>query len=227
MIIEFTGLPGSGKSYISRLTGEKLREAGKKVTEPSRIIGHSPALPRMVSKLFHAFLFILLHPFLSAGIYHSVNATGQKSLSSLIKSLLNIYFLLNLVLRYRNSRSIVLLDQGLVQGAASVVYGASGALPGFFEKIPLPDMLIRVHVSPETAVSRLAARKRGGGSRVEKDPVNGLKQFGAALERVEEILLKDVPVVITVDNEDNNPVDLINRLCRDILDSMGKKGKKQ
>ena len=225
MIIEFTGLPGSGKSYISRLTGEKLREAGEEVEEPSRTVGHAPSLPRVAAKLFHSFLFVFLHPVLAVEIFHSVAITGQKKPSYLIKSLLNIYFLLSLMLWHRNSRSIVLLDQGLVQGAASVVYGASGALPGFFEKIPLPDMLIRVHVSPETAVSRLAARKRGGGSRVEKDPVNGLKRFGAALERVEEILLKDVPVVITADNEDNNPVDLINRLCRDILDSMGKKGR--
>ncbi len=219
MIIEFTGIPGSGKSYISRLLGEKLQEAGEKVSEPSRIIGHAPALPRMTFKLLYTIHFILLHPLLASRLVSSIIRSGQRSPSDLIKSLVNILFLLGLVNRHRNSRGIVLLDQGLVQGLASVAYGASDELPFvFLEMVPLPDALIRVRVSLDVAVSRLSTRKTGGGSRVEKAPEDELKRFGAVLENVEARVLRNISVVIKADNEDNTPDRLINSLCKEILE---------
>ena len=223
MIIEFTGLPGSGKSYLSSLLADKLCKDNTKVAEPSRSIGHAAALPRLTAKLCCVLIFLITHPLQFLQTVRAVSRTRQNSFSNLIKSILNILFIRGLMVLYGRSRHIVILDQGIIQGCGSVFFGGSVPLEDkFLNSLPLSDMVIRVTVPLKTALSRLALRQSGGGSRVEASPEEGLRRFVSALDSVEKYFSGLVPVVMDAVNDDNGETAVIEGLKKLILEKLNK-----
>jgi dephospho-CoA kinase len=183
MTIELIGLPGSGKSHISRLLAGRLCQAGLPAEEPTRIIGHSSGLKRIASKSGYVLLFLLYHPLLTVRTKLAVARTRQSSCRNLFKSLFNMLFIHGLLLTSCRRNRIVLLDQGVIQALASVHFGSLRRLPeSFLASLPVPDLVLRVIASPGTLVARLTSRAAGGGSRVEADPGAELPRFEAALE---------------------------------------------
>ena len=188
MTIELIGLPGSGKSHISRLLAARLREANLPANELTRTIGHRTGLKRIAAKSGFTLIFLLFHPLLAVKTLLAVARTKQSSCRNLFKSLFNMLFIRGLLSTLRNRDRIVLLDQGLIQALASVHFGASRGLPAsFLASLPPPDLVIRVVASPGTLVSRLTARTEGGGSRVEENPATELPRFEAALESLDGV----------------------------------------
>ena len=186
--IELIGLPGSGKSHISRLVAGRLRQAGLPAEELTRSIGHSPELKRIASKSGYALIFLLLHPLLAARTLSAVVRTRQSSLRNLLTSLFNMFFIRGLLLSRERRQGILVLDQGLIQALASIHYGSVRRLPeSFLAALPAPDLVVRVAASPRTLVERLAVRASGGGSRVETDPAAELPRFAAALESLVDV----------------------------------------
>jgi thymidylate kinase len=193
MIIELIGLPGCGKSHISALLAERLRSAGIPVSEPSRRIGHSRTLPRLAAKSVCALAFLLLHPIRTSRTAVALVRTRQTSPKNLAKSLFNLLFVRGLLVLFARKNRAVLLDQGLVQGCASVHFSASRQLPAnFFASLPVPDLVLRIRPDRETIIRRLGERVTGAGSRVEADPAAQLSRYAEALES-----LSDRPPLIT------------------------------
>ncbi|WP_319559859.1 AAA family ATPase [Marispirochaeta sp.] len=183
MTIELIGLPGSGKSHISALLAERLRNSGIPVSEPSRRIGHSRTLPRLAAKSACTLIFLLLHPIRTFRTALAVARTRQTSPKNLVKSLFNILFIRGLLVLFARKTRAVLLDQGLVQGCASVHFSASRQLPqGFLASLHAPDLVLRIRADRETVIRRLGERVLGAGSRVEADPAAQLSRYAEALE---------------------------------------------
>lgn len=183
MTIELIGLPGSGKSHISRLLAEYLRQAGLPAEELTRSIGHSSGLKRIASKSGYVLLFMLFHPLLTARTKLAVAHTRQSSCRNLFKTLFNMLFIRGLLLTSRRRNRIVLLDQGPIQALASVHFGSLRRLTkSFLASLPAPDLVLHVTATPGTLVARLTSRAAGGGSRVEADPTAELPRFEAALK---------------------------------------------
>ena len=183
MIIELIGLPGCGKSHISVLLAERLRNAGIPALEPSRRIGHGRPLPRLAAKSACALAFLLLHPINTIRTVLAVAHTRQTSLKNLAKSKFNLLFVRGLFVLFQRKNRVVLLDQGLVQGCASVHFSASRPLAQvFLASLPVPELVLHIRADRETVIRRLGKRVTGAGSRVEENPIAQLSRYAEALE---------------------------------------------
>ena len=183
MIIELIGLPGCGKSHISVLLAERLRNAGIPTSEPSRRIGHGRLLPRLAAKSACALAFLLLHPINTIRTVLAVAHTRQTSLKNLAKSLFNLLFVRGLLVLFQRKNRVVLLDQGLVQGCASVHFSSTRQLPqNFLASLSVLELVLHIRADRESIIRRLGARVTGAGSRVEEDPAEQLSRYAEALE---------------------------------------------
>ena len=204
MIIELIGLPGCGKSHISVLLAERLRNAGIPASEPSRRIGHGRPLPRLAAKSACALAFLLLHPINTIRTVLAVAHTRQTSLKNLAKSLFNLLFVRGLFVLFPRKNRVVLLDQGLVQGCASVHFSASRPLAqGFLASLPVPELVLRIRADQETVIRRLGKRVTGAGSRVEENPAEQLSRYAEALESLTDRPPLEVAEIIEIWNNGN------------------------
>ena len=64
VILEFFGMPGSGKSTVSHLLAERLRGNGYTVIEPSWLIDNKKSkVKRLCKKMLLAIIYELCNPF--------------------------------------------------------------------------------------------------------------------------------------------------------------------
>ena len=209
MIIELIGLPGCGKSHISVLLAERLRNAGIPASEPSRRIGHSRTLPRLAAKSACALIFLVLHPIRTIRTAFAVARTRQTSLKNLVKSLFNLLFVRGLFVLFPQKNRVVLLDQGLVQGCASVHFSACRPLAqGFLASLPVPELVLHIRADQETVIRRLGKRVTGAGSRVEENPAEQLSRYAESLESLSDRPpLKVAEIIEICNNGDGKNLD--------------------
>lgn len=204
MVVEFFGLPGCGKTFISSEVASLLAERGVSVEEPTRVLARRTAPLRIAAKLCLALRFSMRHPVESARLLGAVSRTRQHSAGDLVKSLFNLLFVLGLLRARRNRRRVVLLDQGIVQACASVRFGASRELPAaLFSLLPAPEVAVRVTAEEATVARRLRGRGTGE-SRAEADPAAALPAFAAAFRELEESsLMSRVRFRLQITNEES------------------------
>jgi peptidoglycan/xylan/chitin deacetylase (PgdA/CDA1 family)/broad-specificity NMP kinase len=142
MIIELSGLPGSGKTALA----EAMRARGA-VLVP---------LPSRGRLLLNAGLFWFLHPCLAMMLLVHVLRTAPRGV--LYELLVNGYA--GYAARYRQAYALscagatTVLDQGFFQLAVSL-----GKLPAsILKKLPKPDVLVIVEVDASVREARMAAR---------------------------------------------------------------------
>jgi len=212
MVIEFVGLPGSGKSTIAKLVHENLAQKGMKVESPTYHVTHElGGGRRKAEKFVSAMTFILSSPGLAWSFLAFICSTKQARASDTAKLWLHMAFLAG-VIRDRNN-CYLLLDQGPVQGCASVGYRAqvpvnwNRALSILERGGLLADVVIVVDTTPETALRRLSGRTIRQ-SRAEGDDIQDIYRFATVIE---EILysfdeLGSLPRILRIQNRDaTNP----------------------
>jgi thymidylate kinase len=186
MLIEFFGLPGSGKSTMSRLVADLLLKRGLAVEEITYDLDHKrPRVERLLVKISHLLQYAATHPrYVLSGLAQVV-ATRQRSLLDLGKSVFNWMFIASIASRTQSSHTITLLDQGVAQALWSIRFAARQQnslelLLAEAERAPLrPDLIICVRANFQTIGDRLAARAR----RVSR--LDALGQDYKALQRAE------------------------------------------
>jgi thymidylate kinase len=148
-IIEFTGLPGAGKSTIARAFRPLLAEArGPQVPPASR---------RGSARVYGA----------AASLFLSVRPLAVNDLHRCLK-IIEAYNV------YRDGLGVpLLLEQGLIQRLWSALADRMGYSPnkleafvGILGEAP-PDVIVWVKTAPQTAAQRIIARPRGN-SRYER-----------------------------------------------------------
>jgi hypothetical protein len=167
MLIEFFGLPGSGKSTFSRLVADLLLKRGLAVEEITYDLDHRrPRVERLLVKLSHLLRYAAAHPRYALSDLARVVATRQASLRDLGKSIFNWMFIASLASRKRSSHSITLLDQGVAQALWSIGFAArqQNSLDLLLAEPKRaafrPDLIICVRSNLQTIGDRLAARER-------------------------------------------------------------------
>lgn len=171
MFVEFFGLPGCGKSTVSHLLAERLREEGFNVSEPSYCIDHQKPIWRKVRKLLLGFYYYILYRELYDAIKEIVRKNGYKETEAFTQ----IVNIMQKVVAYRKCRDvqIVIWDQGLVQAAISLsLLGYVNAennlrkLIGFISP-PVRTHNVLIDIDENLAIHRMAMRTSND-SRVEK-----------------------------------------------------------
>ena len=187
LYIEFYGLPGCGKSTVSHLLAERLREDGIKVAEPSFGIDHQKPLCRKIRKLIWGLYYYTFYRSLYNAVNELVSKNGYKETEAFSQTV-NI---MQKVAAYRKNSEdqIVIWDQGIVQAAISLsLLGIVEANYNLHELIDLLPPSIRTHnvlidIDEQVALQRMSMRSSND-SRVEK--VKDGKQKSILLHRFQK-----------------------------------------
>ncbi len=161
-IVEFYGIPGSGKSAVSHLAAEELRKLGYSVEEPTYTADHGySGAGRKLHKAFLAAKYAVRHPGCFSRI-RSLAVENGYSGSELMSQLINILYKICFY-DIRKSDYIV-FDEGLIQSSLSLAQnGAAGGSENYGKLLEIigSDFEITrifIDVEPETAIRRMAER---------------------------------------------------------------------
>ncbi len=170
VIVEFSGIPGAGKSSVAHAVAAALATTGHSVDEPLSLVSPSLARSRrLLRKLRLAAFETLTHPVSSGTLAIAVARSGQ-SMSDFVHRAQNWLVVRALFRRSRRRSGVHLFDQGVVQELCSIGYrgdwrvALQGAAPGADDLAP--DLIVRV-TAPVDAVQRRLAARAGTQSRLE------------------------------------------------------------
>jgi len=205
IIIEFVGIPGVGKSTLSRRTAAVLTREHPQVSEPVRLIDDRTSLHRVLSKGRFVIEHVLRHPRTSLSVTHMLLNTNQSSTTDQVRVSFNLQYISGVVARARSNHGVTLLDQGPYQGIWSVGLRSSSDWDALFNRFDqvlsctAPDLVVCVDAAPETVAKRLDNRLCGD-TRLSADS----SQFNRAIEgydRLKSYLATADCRTITVTNE--------------------------
>ncbi|MGH8598868.1 MAG: hypothetical protein ACREXT_19650, partial [Gammaproteobacteria bacterium] len=210
MLIEFLGLPGCGKSTLSRRLAELMMEQRFVVDETTYDLDHRRRkLGRRCAKLAYLSSFAARNPRSVLSNLLAIARTRQSSLADLRRAGFNWVSILSVVARRQSPSIITVLDQGIAQAIWTIGFAAQRG--SWLELLPtrnkqaaaMPDLVVRVRADFATIGDRLGARKR----RVSRMDAVG-RDF-EAIRRAENVVdlivsrLQAIGVpVIEIDNND-------------------------
>lgn len=164
LVVEFLGLPGVGKSSVSRRVAEILAERGLRVAQPTYSLDHGPGkLERSLRKSLCVVAEVLSHPRYLLRSARALRATRQESAAVHLKMLFN-WLLVSYLMRRAHRRSgIHLHDQGLFQGLWSIGLGSeTGSLRRMglelAPSVPAPSLVVIIEADLQAVERRLGAR---------------------------------------------------------------------
>jgi hypothetical protein len=213
-ILEFVGVPGSGKSTISQLVVEALIDSRNCwFSEPTRVIGDLPFPYRLASKL----------PYAGYGATHELalmrwyaSHANAVSLNTLL--LFNWLFVRGVVEWNVSKKRAIALDQGLIQALWSVFLSESEHTVSFFRRRLLEvyprtsSLIVCAEVLPQTANSRLASlvdnQSRVGTDRTASFDTNASWQAYQSTKQVVHELVDSRPRTRMMTLQNNNRGDL-------------------
>jgi thymidylate kinase len=208
VLVEFFGLPGSGKSTMSRVVAEALRQKGCAVSELTYDIDHQRSTTRsQLLKLSHIAPYAAAHPGRAVSDMARVAATRQATMRDLAKSIFNWTFISSLAVRKRSPHGVLLLDQGVAQALWSVGFAARDQswLDLLDTSAPAlrPDLVIHVRADLRAIGDRLDRRQRhasrmDGRGRDHRALARAARRAGAVLARMRAAGVE----VVEVDNSD-------------------------
>lgn len=174
-VLDFFGLPGCGKSTVSHLLAEKLREKGYKVFEPSYGLDHNLSCnKRKLVKLGQYISYSLIHPVKSCKVSKLVKNSGYGEFSQVLSQRINITT--KLVALKKTGLDYIIFDEGFGQAAISLSFnnGICGNVASNYESIieihgnAVDLKLVYLKAEIETALNNMKIRA-GRDSRVDAE----------------------------------------------------------
>ena len=121
VVLDYYGIPGSGKSTTSHALAEKYREEGKSVIEPSyNYDHHGSGITRKLRKLAVTILFGVRSPRRFVSVYRLGKLNGYTLSSGLFNQMVNIITKIYAIEQYNEHYDYIIFDEGLVQAAISL-----------------------------------------------------------------------------------------------------------
>ncbi len=180
MIIEFAGLPGSGKSYLAEALSQLLVSMGHRVSMPGWHLSRLPSVLRLPAKLWFCMALCLRDPVRAHALWEALGRIIDNGINIRTKLFIASALPMFWYTGRAAKQGYLVLDQGSVQALASVAFRNDQArLEGLAVLLPAPDILITVAAAEEEISSRLAAGRTGGVSRAEDQA--GRADFASAL----------------------------------------------
>jgi thymidylate kinase len=218
LAVEFLGLPGSGKSTLSRRVAEHLLRQGRPVEQPSHALAHGISrAERLARKSARVAREALCHPADALRALGAMRGT-QRRTGDYVRMAFNWLLVADLLRRRPAGGGIHLHDQAVLQALWSIGFGG---VPGaarrvaarLGDRVPRADVVVIVRVSREAMLRRLAGRVDRD-SRLDEaagDP-DAVRRASEQLEEVLAILegwrgAARAPRVIEVDNESDASLD--------------------
>lgn len=173
--IEFSGIPGSGKTYLCSLLAERLRVQGIKVVTSPVGLSKRHFLIRVLYKAGPVVAQIIQHPVWTTQVIYTIVASRQSSIKSFLRSFFTIIQVTGTIRKHKKKDICLLLDQGSVQALFSLLYDAKNIPVRDSERIlPIPDILLETDSPDPVLLNRLESRTRPE-SRAELEGAAGLQ----------------------------------------------------
>ncbi len=206
-VIEFTGIPGVGKSTLSRRTAAMIASEYPRVMEPISRNEDRSNLYRILSKGRYAAESTLRRPRTTINAIRDIRATEQPTTIDFVRVAFNFQYVAGVVTRARSTACITLLDQGLYQALWSIGLCSPADWSNLFDRFEnllsrtAPDLVVLVEAEHETITERLRSREDGDTRFAPDSP-----QFNRGVEGYEYIKEHlrsndDAPPSIVVENE--------------------------
>lgn len=205
VVVEFVGLPGVGKSYITRLVVARLAERGVAASSQALQINHElEPWRRVLHKVALCAGEFLRDPAGAARAVRTLARSDQESRVDVARLSYNWLFLSGLIRRARGRGGVEILDEGMIQLVWSIAFaGGEGAvrdcaavlLADPARAVALPDVVVLVDAPLDRVGERLAERGTRA-SRVDRMGPAERRQAlvrGAAL--LDEIVSDDTRLV--------------------------------
>jgi hypothetical protein len=191
-LVEFAGLPGSGKSVVSQALAAFLAASGTRVTTPSHELDHRlPTSRRLARKLSYAATGAIRRPDRAVGWIGAVARSRQFNLSALLSASTNWLYVAESIRRRNAEPGVHIFDQGLFQALWSLGYEAAAldaAWPELVARLTeaLPPRLLVVIVEANVSLIRGRIEHRtDGASRLDRDL--SLRTWDLSLERAQAV----------------------------------------
>lgn len=220
IIIDFFGLPGSGKTTIAHFLSSKLREDGFQIQENIYEINNDySSVKRLVVKIWYTFCFTIKNFSYLRTLFSMLGNGAFRNRKEAIKQWINICFVLSIINKVKKQDYIV-ADQGIVQAAISLTIHCEKAnlvdvVRKLCEKVTVPILFVNIVADFSTNLTRLQIRKDGK-SRVdfEKDDSKKKIQMQEIKLRCDEIT-KSFECIIVDNNsqsDTNNYGDILKTI---------------
>ena len=217
-LIEFAGLPGSGKTTIvNRLASDLLFERETVYTRNKMMADDKSAMARHAVRARYVLRGLMTRPGLFLGALRLIRQDGQASLLSLAKVCWNFWCVLGWYLWLgRHAQSgVVLVDQGIIQAIWSVRFAAKrneADWREFIASLPFEiDTVVVLWCDLAVVQERLSGRV-GSYSRLER-PGNSGDDWSRASAELEALVNVTPARVVSVESSDAERAD-------EILDSL-------
>lgn len=171
LIIEFTGLPGSGKSTAAEYLALAATTRGITVLTPHDLRGPTSVFPFLLGLQHRLALAwpVLTRPrmvaVLTLGLVRSQRSWFEKWYS--FRHVVVTVAVLQRARRVKEPNTLIVLHEGVCQRVFQAFVDALGfandrTVQRFLRDAPLPDVVIGLKVQPKTALARVRSRGYGG-----------------------------------------------------------------
>ena len=239
-LVEFVGMPGSGKSTISHAFAEALRESGRDVWEPVwdnfRLLSDRNRRLSKVRIAARQVLTLRRQTFADLG---AILGSSQSRPAAYPSTALNWFYISGLCRVAERRPGVSVFDQGVLQAVWSVVYGSDSLDESSIDvwaaragESPPPGSVAAFVDADEPTIRKRLAMRTAGRGRID-DALAGpdsqldlaLEKGFAALEFVEQAAgclkqagrLQIVRLDSTVSAPESLALDLVRALSRDGL----------
>ena len=196
--IDFYGLPGSGKSTISHIVAEKLRNKGWDIKEVSYEMDHSNSSSyRIIKKFSYTIFFLISRPIVFFKLVKTIADNG----GDIFRNIVNLSYK---VVNLGSNKQIVLFDEGFCQAVLSISLGSPNYDKDIYAKLSKAIKnnreVINVYLNTDyhTAIQRIFYRQDGL-SRVEKLSEEDMKN----LLKYQAVICDMLPSSIVLNDSEN------------------------
>lgn len=205
VILDFYGLPGSGKTTSAHMLADALRGKGYKIIEPIYEINIRYSTKRRIfAKTIATFSFSLTNFRFVYNLFERLPRGCFNSVGEAVGQWVNICFVLHIMTKSQDY-DFLIADQGVVQAATSLTLNCTEAntkniVSRLKEKVRVPIQHIYIQTDINTVLNRLRNRPSGR-SRVDK--MGNIQEKTIQLQKL-EASFKDISSSLECIIMDNN-----------------------
>jgi hypothetical protein len=203
LVVEFVGLPGVGKSHLTRVVARRLAAVGTPVRSPALRVNHElGTFRRVLYKFGVSAAEMLRRPGYAVHIGRELMRSGQQRRVDVVRLSYNWFFLVGLLRRARSQPIVELLDEGTVQLLWSIGFDgderamherSSNLLSG--SALPMPDVVVVVEAPLGLIQSRLESRMSRAGRLDRMESAQRQAALVRGTRLLGEVLSQDVGVL--------------------------------